>query len=198
MQLTSRNFTALLQTLSLTQGLLKPSPLLSGLSIDGKNSISGSTLAGLVSSSATFTGDSSGAQAHSVDKPHIASNSDPGDNDEDDIDGASDPCAWEPYDLPPLGPQSFLPFDKDKANVYRYRQQQSVNLGSWYVFDLSARCILILSLGYSQVCPRGLDDTFALHLCLRQPTFGSRHRSWLAIRRGSSRCTGTTLGHLHH
>ena len=36
-----------------------------------------------------------------------------------------------PYDTPDLGEQVFPPFDQAKATVYRYRQQQSVNLGSW-------------------------------------------------------------------
>ncbi|KAG6890384.1 hypothetical protein C0992_001775 [Termitomyces sp. T32_za158] len=43
-----------------------------------------------------------------------------------------DECFVDPYDAPPIGKQSFLPFDPEKATMYRYRQQQSVNLGSWY------------------------------------------------------------------
>ncbi len=45
----------------------------------------------------------------------------------------NDPCYREPYYPAPLGEQTFPPFDQAKANVYRYRQQQSVNLGSWWV-----------------------------------------------------------------
>jgi len=41
-------------------------------------------------------------------------------------------CFVEPYSAPPLGNQVFPPYDPDMANLYRYRQQQSVNLGSWY------------------------------------------------------------------
>ena len=42
-------------------------------------------------------------------------------------------CAVTPY-LPALiPPPSMPPYDRKRANLYRYRQQQSVNLGSWYV-----------------------------------------------------------------
>ena len=44
---------------------------------------------------------------------------------------SSDPCHVEPYDPPPVLSQTFPPFDSAKANIFRYRQQQSVNLGSW-------------------------------------------------------------------
>ncbi|OBZ75975.1 Glucan 1,3-beta-glucosidase 3 [Grifola frondosa] len=44
-------------------------------------------------------------------------------------------CKVEPYDPPPVSDQNFPPFDQAKANVYRYRQQQSVNLGSWFVHE---------------------------------------------------------------
>ena len=43
----------------------------------------------------------------------------------------SDPCHVEPYDPPPVLSQTLPPFDQAKANIFRYRQQQSVNLGSW-------------------------------------------------------------------
>ncbi|TDL27386.1 glycoside hydrolase [Rickenella mellea] len=44
-------------------------------------------------------------------------------------------CEVDPYDPPPVVAQSFPPFDQAKANIYRYRQQQSVNLGSWFVHE---------------------------------------------------------------
>ncbi|KAF8061603.1 glycoside hydrolase superfamily [Lyophyllum atratum] len=44
-------------------------------------------------------------------------------------------CYVEPYSTPPLGNQVFAPYDPDMANLYRYRQQQSVNLGSWFVHE---------------------------------------------------------------
>lgn len=39
-------------------------------------------------------------------------------------------CTVEPYDAPVLQ-QGFPVFNGAEANIYRYRQQQSVNLGSW-------------------------------------------------------------------
>ena len=41
-------------------------------------------------------------------------------------------CEVQPYDPPPVLSQTFPPFDPAKANIFRYRKQQSVNLGSWY------------------------------------------------------------------
>lgn len=43
----------------------------------------------------------------------------------------SNGCNVEPYTAPAIGQQKFPPFDQAKATVFRYRQQQSVNLGSW-------------------------------------------------------------------
>lgn len=40
-------------------------------------------------------------------------------------------CTVAPYDPPPILSQTFPPFDEAKANIFRYRKQQSVNLGSW-------------------------------------------------------------------
>ncbi|KAF8955450.1 glycoside hydrolase superfamily [Flammula alnicola] len=45
----------------------------------------------------------------------------------------SSSCNVEPYDAPEILGQDFPPYDQTTANVYRYRQQQSVNLGSWFV-----------------------------------------------------------------
>lgn len=44
----------------------------------------------------------------------------------------SNGCNVEKYTAPEIGQQQFPPFDQAKATVFRYRQQQSVNLGSWY------------------------------------------------------------------
>jgi hypothetical protein len=40
-------------------------------------------------------------------------------------------CAVQPYSPPPIPDQVFPPFDRKQSSIYRYRQQQSVNLGSW-------------------------------------------------------------------
>ncbi|KAJ2922467.1 hypothetical protein H1R20_g14635, partial [Candolleomyces eurysporus] len=48
----------------------------------------------------------------------------------------SDPvCNVEPYDAPPVGFQEFPPYDEATATIFRYRQQQAVNLGSWFVHE---------------------------------------------------------------
>jgi hypothetical protein len=41
-------------------------------------------------------------------------------------------CAVAPYDVN-VEDVTFTPFDSVKSNIFRYRQQQSVNLGSWSV-----------------------------------------------------------------
>lgn len=45
--------------------------------------------------------------------------------------GAS--CVPEPYSAPSVEDQTFEPYDQTTNNVFRYRQQHSVNLGSWCV-----------------------------------------------------------------
>ena len=48
------------------------------------------------------------------------------------ISDMSDPeCHVEPYDAPPVGFQEYPPYDEAIATIFRYRQQQAVNLGSW-------------------------------------------------------------------
>ena len=48
----------------------------------------------------------------------------------------ADLCQVAPYNVTVLQ-QQFLPFDHAQAMVFRYRQQQSVNLGSWLVSSCS-------------------------------------------------------------
>lgn len=56
-------------------------------------------------------------------------------------------CYVDPYDAAPIGKQNFLPFDPEKAVMYRYRQQQSVNLGSWYALPLVIYAFYLSPLG---------------------------------------------------
>lgn len=42
-------------------------------------------------------------------------------------------CYVEPYNVSAPSTPTFLPFNKSEADIYRYRQQQSVNLGAWFV-----------------------------------------------------------------
>lgn len=107
MQLTSGAFGALLQALRLTQGLYKPSP-----SPAGPSAYSNTLAADNPSGYGELSGDATDSSSAG--------------------DSFDDSCAWQPYDPLPLGDQTFPPFDQAKATVYRYRQQQSVNLGSWY------------------------------------------------------------------
>lgn len=46
---------------------------------------------------------------------------------------SSDACAVDSYTPPPPVCPEFAPFDNKIASIYRYRKQQSVNLGSWFV-----------------------------------------------------------------
>lgn len=113
-------FSALLHALGLTQGLFKPTPSL------------------LASSGYTTGANGSDTLLQAYNFPVNVSNNlhaiadmpNAGDNIQNMIQqGAS--CHVDPYDIT-VDVQAFLPFDETKANVFRYRQQQSVNLGSWY------------------------------------------------------------------
>ena len=53
---------------------------------------------------------------------------------------ANDSCTVQPYTAPNIS-LSFPAYDEALANIYRYRQQQSVNLGSWYGFILKVVAI---------------------------------------------------------
>lgn len=125
MLVTADGFSALLQTLGLVQGLSKPTPGSAGYSVGGSTNIVNETSSGLgvPSPSVADLGD---FQAQSVQVPSLLSPSTA------QILDQSDPtCRVDPYYTSfPLN-QTFPPFDETKANVYRYRQQQSVNIGSW-------------------------------------------------------------------
>lgn len=106
-------FSALLQTLSLTQGSFKPDPNV--LAVAGNQSSNAPSVPPVA------------AESNGLSKGHMLF---------DNSDGPSTPqefkgCYVEPYVSPPLGNPTFAPFDPAMSNLYRYRQQQSVNLGSW-------------------------------------------------------------------
>ncbi|KAJ7582877.1 glycoside hydrolase superfamily [Mycena floridula] len=44
-------------------------------------------------------------------------------------------CLQVVYDSPTVTDQQFLPFDEAQSNIFKYRQQKSVNLGSWFVHE---------------------------------------------------------------
>ena len=45
----------------------------------------------------------------------------------------TDSCSFTPYPSPAVPIEPFEAWDPAKATFYRYRQQQSVNLGAWFV-----------------------------------------------------------------
>ncbi|KAG5728300.1 putative dolichyl-phosphate-mannose--glycolipid alpha-mannosyltransferase [Termitomyces sp. T112] len=105
------SFSALLHALGLTQGSYKPAPTFS------------------VSNSSQF------ASYHTVNSPPGAQVFFESSKKVSPSPESHDECYVEPYHAPPIEEQDFLPFDNEKATMYRYRKQQSVNLGSWFVHE---------------------------------------------------------------
>ncbi|CDO72882.1 Glycoside Hydrolase Family 5 protein [Trametes cinnabarina] len=124
MVLTAGGFTVLLHSLGLSQGLFKPAPRTYPTTAQGL-------------SKAAITSDESASHAGGGINYQLQSE-DPGTIDKGEpVDDAatSTGCMIDPYDAYDADEQGFSTFDQDKANVYRYRQQQSVNLGSWFVHE---------------------------------------------------------------
>jgi hypothetical protein len=140
MLITASGFSVLLQTLGLTQGLSKPTP-------------DSATKSPAILSSDRGTDDySSAALPHfqalsNLPGQHLAPSKPASAQSLDQTDGS---CNVNPYTAPAPLDDAFPPFDQAEANVYRYRQQQSVNLGSW-----SASC-LNHARDYSRPCLLGL------------------------------------------
>ena len=111
MQAEVQQFNALLQSLNLTSGLFKPTPAPPLLSALGNGS-SFDPL-GILGNTSVASSDPLGF--------NVQGN-----------------CVPEPYSAPPITDQEFPPFDSAKATIFRYRQQQSVNLGSWLVMNCCA------------------------------------------------------------
>ncbi|KAF7793112.1 hypothetical protein EIP86_004220 [Pleurotus ostreatoroseus] len=123
MQLTPGAFGALLQTLNLTQGRYKPEPTLALL--DVKQGIGADSVANLTLSHDIVQPEAAGFLPG---EPLVLSSA-------GDVYAQTNPCNVPTYNAPPVDLQTFPPFDQAKANVYRYRRQQSVNLGSWFVHE---------------------------------------------------------------
>ncbi|KAL1749229.1 glycoside hydrolase superfamily [Schizophyllum fasciatum] len=104
--------TLVLQALSLQQGLYKPTPTIL-IPTEPSQSAAASSATPLDNPTAALG-------AGTIPTP---------------LDGQHDACYVEPYLVPSLPVQAFPPFDPVKASVFRYRQQQSVNLGSWFVHE---------------------------------------------------------------
>ncbi|WWC64720.1 uncharacterized protein I303_107331 [Kwoniella dejecticola CBS 10117] len=129
-----------LSTLGLVSSIAKPIPVVGGLAgglLDSAGGVvsgvsSGGSLNGLLGGS----GNGIIAAVNIGDGNFTTSSSDPstdGSSSTGDI-TAQDACSITPYTPPtPVILEPFAPYDANKALVYRYRQQQSVNLGSWFV-----------------------------------------------------------------
>lgn len=113
-------FSALLETLNLTQGSSKPDPgafPTSNSAVHNATDTPGPIPSGSTSTVASFNKVPGLSVLEALEPPPLTT--------------ASSSCNVEPYTAPPLTYQTFSEFDEGMANVYRYRQQQSVNLGSW-------------------------------------------------------------------
>ena len=133
MQLTPGNLTALLLALNLTEGSYKPEPKPATLLAQGKSRFRAGTSNSLAPAFPDLDPISipdfelpDSVELQYEEQPVLTSSEDTGSN-------FAQGCTVQPYNPPPVGDQTFPPFDLAKANVYRYRRQQSVNLGSWYV-----------------------------------------------------------------
>lgn len=112
-------FTFLLQTIRLTQGSFEPIPSSPAVTMIANGS------------------DSSGLLFIPPDRPigvkSQAARQVP-------LDASQADCSVDPYTSPFPLDEASPPFDQAMANIYRYRQQQSVNLGSWYdLIDFTPR-----------------------------------------------------------
>jgi glucan 1,3-beta-glucosidase len=117
MLVTADRFAALLHALGLSQGLFKPVPLLAS------PAITTNTINGTHHSTANS---SSNLHSHADIPPLLLDNVN-----FQNLNQRDSSCHVDPYDGPDISDQIFAPFDQTEANVFRYRQQQSVNLGSW-------------------------------------------------------------------
>lgn len=128
MLVTANRFAALLQSLGLSQVLFKPTP-------------SGSTSARLADSINVTTAEPAGPLVPSLPETNASDSLDPSVDMlflfVDDVDSHKSmhqrdaSCQTVPYNNSDIGFQTLSPFNQTKANIFRYRQQQSVNLGSW-------------------------------------------------------------------
>lgn len=154
MLFSSEQIAAILNALGLTQSIFKPIPdLVGGLTapLGGLvNSVDGVTH-GLGLSSIMdlplLGGLFKEAQGPFVNQNIFKSMS----SARDHILSADGSCVVNPYDPPSIVSQTFPPFDQAKATVFRYRQQQAVNLGSWYARQ-SYGCAQTSGVTYSYFC----------------------------------------------
>lgn len=126
--------------LGLVSSISKPIPVVGGIGsglIDTVGGLVNSTLGSGTGALNGLLGGGTGILAAGVDGGDTYDNTEPSTNDTYDnstVSTASDDCAFTPYTpSKPLMLEPFENYDANKALIYRYRQQQSVNLGSWFV-----------------------------------------------------------------
>ena len=118
MILTAERFAGVLQGFGLAQGIYKPF----GSFADKLPLFEGDTAKASVPNTQVADFGPAGAGIQGQQTPPLVVQ----------LDGTSNStCSVSPYELSDIGPQAFPPFNTPKAIIYRYRQQQSVNLGSW-------------------------------------------------------------------
>lgn len=114
------NFATLLRALSLVEGSYKPFP---------SNSLTSNITASSMGNSHFYGSEFLGAP---VDTTFNATPSHPAMG---GTIGSDAQCSVVSYDSPSLANETFWSFDPVAATVYRYRRQQSANLGSWQVLQ---------------------------------------------------------------
>jgi hypothetical protein len=134
------------QALGLVSSVVKPIPVVGGLGgglLDTAGGLVNSTLGsstgalnGLLGGGAGILAADVGSNNGTFDTATADGGGDgqAGDTSTDSSFNAADnSCFIEPYTPAPVTLEPFAPYDASKALIYRYRQQQSVNLGSWFV-----------------------------------------------------------------
>ncbi|ORY35801.1 glycoside hydrolase superfamily [Naematelia encephala] len=125
-----------LAALGLVSSIIKPVPVVGGV-VGGVVDTVGGVLNSTVGSSTGAVGGLLGGAGGLIAAVGVGSNSTDTDADNSTTTysaASDDACAFQPYTPDtPVQLESFAPYDASRALIYRYRQQQSVNLGSWFV-----------------------------------------------------------------
>jgi glucan 1,3-beta-glucosidase len=124
MVVTVDRFALLLQALGLSQGFFKPVP-----SVPAPPGIATNAINSTHTLEFPAVNESSNLRPHAGVPPLLLDTVNNFQTMKQHDTGMS--CHVDPYDVPDIGDQTFAPFDQTEANIFRYRQQQSVNLGSW-------------------------------------------------------------------
>lgn len=169
MLVTADGFSALLRTLGLSQGLFKPG---TSFTSDSGYIVNTTSLGDGVDAVAPILNPSSltvpNGTTHYVHKSYPPLSVD--NHGASTINRRDKSCGAVQYTSPEVRYQEFPPYDETKASVFRYRQQQSVNLGSWLVSNSLIKCCTVLLcclvLRSFQVCSRELDDSLCFSLCV--------------------------------